>query len=83
LLDRIVALLTKLGQRGYAVHEDPAEYVTGLDSDTDPDTDTDGEYEQTDRQPLTIARRRRLKARLRHTMSLRNHEARLNPEPLR
>jgi hypothetical protein len=30
-------------------HEDPAEYATGLDSDTDPDTD--GEHEQTDRQP--------------------------------
>jgi hypothetical protein len=45
-------MLTKLGQRGYAVHADPAEYATGLDSDTDPDTDTDGDHEQTDRQPL-------------------------------
>ena len=54
LLDRIVVMLTKLGERGYAVHEDPAEYATWLDpdSDSDPDTDTDGEHEQTDRQPL-------------------------------
>ena len=29
LLDRIVAMLTKLGQRGYSVREDPAEYATG------------------------------------------------------
>jgi four helix bundle protein len=38
LLDRIVAMLTKLGQRGYAVHEDHGEYRTGeIDPDTDPD----------------------------------------------
>ncbi len=38
LLDRIVAMLTKLGQRGYAVHEGSVEYGTdGIDSDTDPD----------------------------------------------
>ena len=41
LLDRIVAMLTKLGQRGYSVHEDPAEYATGIDSDTDSDPDAD------------------------------------------
>jgi hypothetical protein len=28
LLDRIVAMLTKLGQRGYAVCEEPGEYRT-------------------------------------------------------
>ena len=28
LLDRIVAMLTKLGQRGYAVHEETAEWRT-------------------------------------------------------
>jgi len=38
LLDRIVAMLTKLGQRGYAVHEAAAEYGTGeIDPDPDPD----------------------------------------------
>jgi hypothetical protein len=42
-------MLTKLGQRGYAVHEDPAEDATGIDPDTDSDPDADGEHEQTDR----------------------------------
>ncbi len=40
LLDRIVAMLTKLGQRGYAVHEESEAYRTNPidpDSDTDPD----------------------------------------------
>ena len=49
---RIVAMLTKLGQRGYAVHEDQARYTTGIDPDTDSDPDTDGNGKQTDRQPL-------------------------------
>lgn len=40
LLDRVVAMLTKLGQRGYAVHEDQAQYAVGVDPDSDPDTDT-------------------------------------------
>ena len=42
LLDRIVEMLTKLGQRGYAVREEPDEYRVGrfdTDSDSDPDTD--------------------------------------------
>jgi four helix bundle protein len=42
LLDRIVAMLTKLGQRGYAVHEEAADYLAerdDSDSDTDPDPD--------------------------------------------
>jgi len=42
LLDRIVAMLTKLGQRGYAVHEETDVYRTDrtdTDSDTDPDAD--------------------------------------------
>lgn len=42
LLDRMVAMLTKLGQRGYTVHEEPGEYRVGrndTDSDTDPDPD--------------------------------------------
>jgi hypothetical protein len=42
LLDRIVAMLTRLGQRGYAVYEEPGEYRAGrndTDSDIDPDPD--------------------------------------------
>ena len=36
LLDRIVAMLTKLGQRGYAVREEFGEYrVSQFDTDTD------------------------------------------------
>ena len=37
-LDRLVAMLTKLGQRGYAVRESAADYANGK-SDTDSDTD--------------------------------------------
>ena len=51
LLDRIVAMLTKLGQRGYAVNEDQAQYTLGGDPDTDTDPDAEGNQEQTDRQP--------------------------------
>lgn len=41
VLDRIVAMLTKLGRRGYSVGEEPAEYAAkGID--TDADTDPDG-----------------------------------------
>ncbi len=44
LLDRIVAMLTKLGQRGYAVHEETEEYRTNqIDPDTDTDPDPDPE----------------------------------------
>ena len=47
LLDRIVAILTKLGQRGYAVHEESAEYGTsGIDPDPDTDSDPDGTRRQ-------------------------------------
>jgi four helix bundle protein len=54
LLDRIVAMLTKLGQRGYAVHEDPVQYSVGIDPDPDSDTDpdADGDRRREDRQPL-------------------------------
>lgn len=56
------AMLTKLGPRGYAVHEDRAEYSTEIDSDTDSDPDADrvppkplakadGNTRKTDRQP--------------------------------
>jgi four helix bundle protein len=42
LLDRIVAMLTKLGNRGYTVRERAEKYRTGCDdSDTDTDSDTD------------------------------------------
>ena len=42
LLDRIVAMLTKLGQRGYSVYEEPMGYpVTMNDTDSDPDSDSD------------------------------------------
>jgi hypothetical protein len=41
-LDRRVAMLTKLGQRGYAVREELGEYRLGqLDTDSDADADTD------------------------------------------
>jgi four helix bundle protein len=42
LLDRIVAMLTKLGRGGYAVREAPGEYRTDtIDTDTDTDPDPD------------------------------------------
>jgi four helix bundle protein len=40
MLDRIVAMLTKLGKRGYSIGETADEYFKdALDSDTDPDSD--------------------------------------------
>src|SRR5262245_13680761 len=42
VLDRIAAMLTKLGRRGYVVREASAGYAGGIDTDTD-DTDTDTE----------------------------------------
>jgi glutamate synthase domain-containing protein 1 len=40
LLDRIVAVLTRLGQRGYTVGEQPADYGIGrIDTDSDLDAD--------------------------------------------
>ena len=51
LLDRIVAMLTKLGQRGYAVHDAPSGHgVDRIDTDSDADPDTDGGKEPKDRQ---------------------------------
>jgi hypothetical protein len=42
LLDRSVAMLTKLGQRGYALSEELGGYRVGqFDTDTDADTDAD------------------------------------------
>lgn len=45
LLDRIVAMLTKLGQRGYSVREEAAGYGEEM-TDTDADTDSDPETAQ-------------------------------------
>jgi len=37
-LDRIAAMLSRLGRRGYTVREEPAEYgESGFDPDSDPD----------------------------------------------
>jgi len=45
LLDRIVAMLTRLGQRGYTAREAPNAYGTDrVESDSDPDTDPDCEH---------------------------------------
>lgn len=42
LLDRIVAMLTKLGQRGYSVGKEPEPYrMNPIDPDTDSDPDAD------------------------------------------
>ena len=44
-LDRIVAMLTRLGQRGYTMHEESDEYGLSrndTDSDVDPDSDRIG-----------------------------------------
>ena len=53
LLDRIVAMLTKLGRRGYSVKEEEAQYGTNayesktdIDSDSDPDPDSDPDSEE-------------------------------------
>jgi len=50
LLDRIVAMLTKLGQRGYVIREEPGEYGVGR-NDTDSDTDPDGDRKSENSQP--------------------------------
>jgi four helix bundle protein len=43
LLDRIVAMLTRLGQRGYTVSEEPVEYrLNRIDPDSDSDPDAEG-----------------------------------------
>lgn len=39
VLDRIVAMLTKLGRRGYSVREEAAGYGPGVDTDADTDSD--------------------------------------------
>jgi four helix bundle protein len=58
LLDRIVAMLTKLGQRGYSVHETPSDQgADRIDPDTDSDPDTDEGQEPRDRQHAHAAER--------------------------
>ncbi len=53
LLDRIVAMLTKLGQRGYVVNEKSAQYSVDLiDPDSDTDSDPDESKENTDTQSV-------------------------------
>jgi hypothetical protein len=41
LLDRRVAMLTKRGQRGYALSEELGGWVGRFDTDADTDTDAD------------------------------------------
>ena len=41
--DRIVAMLTKVGQRGYRIHEESDDYGVSK-NDTDTDSDTDSEH---------------------------------------
>ena len=44
LLDRLVAMLTRLGQRGYSVHESGAMYaLESRDADSDGDSDSDSD----------------------------------------
>ena len=45
-LDRIVAMLTRLGQRGYSFQEEPAAMARRkIDTDFDTDSDPDGKRE--------------------------------------
>jgi len=45
VLDRIVAMLTKLGRRGYTVREEPGE-SSAVEIDSDSDSDSDPEKDQ-------------------------------------
>ncbi len=43
VLDRIVAMLTRLGKRGYTIREGSADYAAaGIDTDADSDSDPEG-----------------------------------------
>lgn len=62
LLDRIVAMLTKLGQRGYSIHEEAMEYCSNkvdTDFDTDPDADGRKKINEANRSFHLTAKRRR------------------------
>ena len=51
-LDRIVAMLTKLGRRGYTIQEEAGDdRVSRNDSDTDTDTDSDPENNDAGKSP--------------------------------
>jgi hypothetical protein len=66
VLDRIVAMLTKPGQRGYAIQEKPGEYRAGrndTDSDTDPDSDGHGKPESEPTKRWTRTARHLLRSR--------------------
>ena len=57
-LDRIVAMLSRLGGRGYCVKENPAGYaVEQFDTDTDIDTDSDEVRSKQTDEPVTSLRR--------------------------
>jgi len=63
VLDRIVAMLTKLGRRGYAVREDRAEYaMEGVDTEADTDSDPEGRL-KAERMPNRAMQRTRKDAR--------------------
>ena len=63
VLDRIVAMLTKLGRRGYAVREDRAEYaMEGVDTEADTDSDPEGRL-KAERMPNRARQRTRKDAR--------------------
>jgi len=47
-----VAMLTKFGQRGCAIHEDPMQHTAGIDPDSDTDPDAAGNRKREERQPL-------------------------------
>ena len=52
MLDRIVAMLTKLGQRGYTIREESDDdVVCRKDTDADSDADPEGSMEPAHRQP--------------------------------
>ena len=52
ILDRIVSMLAKLGQRGYTIYEETEEYVVSRkDTDSDSDSDPDGNIPPASRQP--------------------------------
>ncbi len=47
MLDRIVAMQTRLGRYGYPIREEPAEFAdAGIDPDPDTDSDPDEQRSQ-------------------------------------
>ena len=65
LLDRIVAMLTRLGRRGCTVREEPAEYAAvGVDPDADTDSDPERERPNNSMQWTALRATRRPRAAL-------------------